>query len=83
MKGLISADDNMSNLTSASGEISASSSSRNESAVGNFYNNQSSASINQAPPPKKKRNLPGNPGLIDPKILNWPCLLSLNDFISI
>lgn len=58
-------DDNMSNLTCASGEISASSS-RHESSAGNFYNQQTSASINQAPPPpplKKKRNLPGNPGL--------------------
>lgn len=63
MKGLM-VDDNMSNLTFASGEISASSSTRNDQSVGNLYPQNSSASTNQLPPPpnKKKRSLPGNPG---------------------
>lgn len=58
----------MSNLTSTSAEISASKiSARNES--GNYlYPQQTYASINQEqviiqPSNKKKRNLPGNPGL--------------------
>ena len=65
MKGNLMVDDNMSNLTFASGEISASSSTRNDQSVGNLYPQNSAASTNQLPPPpnKKKRSLPGNPGL--------------------
>ena len=59
MKGLV-VDESMSNLTSTSGEVSASSGTRIE--TGALYPQQSFASTNQAPPPKKKRNLPGNPG---------------------
>jgi len=51
----------MSNLTSASSEISASSGIRNDN--GFFHAHQySSTSINQEPQPKKKRSLPGHPG---------------------
>ncbi|XP_068648063.1 protein indeterminate-domain 7-like [Aristolochia californica] len=50
-------EENMSNLTSASGEASVSSGNRAEN--GNSYQ-QSYASPNP-PPAKKKRNLPGNP----------------------
>uniref|UniRef100_A0A5B6ZS98 Putative zinc finger protein NUTCRACKER-like n=1 Tax=Davidia involucrata TaxID=16924 RepID=A0A5B6ZS98_DAVIN len=57
MKGMI-LDDNMSNLTCASNEVSISSSNRNE--ISTMYPQQSFASPNQ-PPPKKRRNLPGNP----------------------
>ncbi|KAM1388351.1 hypothetical protein ACFX2I_016491 [Malus domestica] len=65
-KGLM-VDENMSNLTCASGDLSASNSSiRNESSsAGTVYPHPaSSAQIQQQqapPPPKKKRNLPGNP----------------------
>ncbi|PON96020.1 TFIIH C1-like domain containing protein [Trema orientale] len=83
MKGLM-VDDNMSNLTFASGEISASSSTRNDQSVGNLYPQNSSASTNQLPPPpnKKKRSLPGNP---DPDAeviaLSPKTLLATNRFI--
>ena len=57
-------EENMSNLTSASGEASVSSGNRTE--IGTNYSQQYFA-----PPPtqtqpvvKKKRNLPGNPGLV-------------------
>lgn len=63
--GFVMDDQNMSNLTSsASGEASASSGTRNETFC-NMYPIQSSlASTNQASAgPKKKRSLPGNPGL--------------------
>jgi len=54
-------EENMSNLTSASSEISASSGIRNDN--GFFHAHQhSSTSINQEPQPKKKRSLPGHPG---------------------
>lgn len=59
MKGLVM-DENMSNLTSASSEISASSGTRNEN--GSLYPQHSSASTNLEPQPKKKRSLPGHPG---------------------
>ncbi|KAJ1442811.1 Zinc finger C2H2 superfamily [Sesbania bispinosa] len=49
----------MSNLTSASSEISASSGTRNEN--GSLYPQYSSTSTNQEPQPKKKRSLPGHP----------------------
>ncbi|RDX86753.1 Protein indeterminate-domain 7, partial [Mucuna pruriens] len=53
-------EEKMSNLTSASSEISASSGIRNEN--GSLYAQFSSTSINQEPPqPKKKRSLPGHP----------------------
>ena len=55
LKGLM-VDENMSNLTSASGEASASSGTRNETSF---------VSANQSPAAaaaKKKRSLPGNPG---------------------
>ncbi|KAH8482519.1 hypothetical protein H0E87_029821 [Populus deltoides] len=51
-------DENMSNLTSASGEVSASSGSRIE--TGAIYPQHSFDSTNQ-PPPKKKKSFPGNP----------------------
>ncbi|KAM1012836.1 hypothetical protein FF1_042849 [Malus domestica] len=61
-------DENMSNLTCASGDLSASNSSiRNESSSAGTVYPQHSASSTQIqqqqapPPPKKKRNLPGNP----------------------
>lgn len=50
MKGL-SVEENMSNLTSASSEISASSATKN-----------GKASTNLEPQTKRKRNLPGHPG---------------------
>ena len=53
-------DENMSNMTSASSEISASSGTRND--TGSLYAQQSSTSTIQEPQPKKKRNLPGHPG---------------------
>ncbi|KAI4316518.1 hypothetical protein L6164_024497 [Bauhinia variegata] len=72
MKGLV-VDEAMSNLTSASSEISASS--------GNPAQ-QSCVSTNQEPQPKKKRNLPGNP---DPDAeviaLSPKTLLATNRFI--
>ncbi|CAL9125901.1 unnamed protein product [Musa acuminata var. zebrina] len=49
MEGLVIVEENMSNLTSASGEASASS------------NQQSSLIATEPSPVKKKRNLPGNP----------------------
>ncbi|KAJ9183589.1 hypothetical protein P3X46_007421 [Hevea brasiliensis] len=80
MKGVIM-DENLSNLTSASGEISASSGSRIETA-GTMYLQQSFPSTNQAPPPKKRRSLPGNP---DPDAeviaLSPKTLLATNRFI--
>lgn len=61
MKAGFLVEENMSNLTSASGEVSASSGSRVE--TGPMYTQQSfSSSTNEAPPPKRKRSLPGNPG---------------------
>ncbi|KAK7831224.1 protein indeterminate-domain 7 [Quercus suber] len=73
--------ENMSNLTTASGEISASSSTRNEN-TGTLYSQQSSASTNLAPPPKRKRNLPGNP---DPEAeviaLSPKSLMATNRFL--
>ena len=59
MKGL-AMDENMSNLTSASGEVSASSGSRIE--TGAAKHPQHSFDSTNQPPPKKKKNLPGNPG---------------------
>ncbi|KAI4337148.1 hypothetical protein L6164_015596 [Bauhinia variegata] len=65
----------MSNLTSASSEISASAGPKN-------YPQHSSTSTNQASEPKKKRNLPGNP---DPDAeviaLSPKSLLATNRFI--
>lgn len=62
MKGFL-VEENMSNLTSASGEVSASTGSRVETGT-NFYTQHSLSSTNEAPPPsKKKRSLPGNPGI--------------------
>lgn len=55
MKGLI-VDESMTSFTSTSGEVSASSATRFETATATQY---SFASTNQ---PKKKRSLPGNPG---------------------
>jgi len=51
-------EENMSNLTSASGEASASSGNRTE--IGTNY---LAPPPTQTQPAKKKRNLPGNPGL--------------------
>lgn len=71
----------MSNLTSASSEISASSGIRNDN--GSLYAHQySSTSINQEPQPKKKRSLPGHP---DPEAeviaLTPHTLLATNRFL--
>ena len=57
-------DENMSNLTSASGEASVSSSgNRAEIGINNFPQQYfASPTAPQSQPPKKKRNLPGNPG---------------------
>lgn len=67
-------EENMSNLTSASGEASVSSSNRNDN--NNIYPPQqyNFAPPNQQTQPtqqiKKKRNQPGNPGL-NSKLLNY------------
>lgn len=53
-------DENMSNLTSASSEISASSGTRTD--IGSLNPQYSSTSTNQEPLPKKRRSLPGHPG---------------------
>ncbi|KAJ4833793.1 hypothetical protein Tsubulata_014712 [Turnera subulata] len=75
MKGLM-VDENVSNLTSASGEISVSSGSRTE--TGAMYPQQPIASTNQTPPPpKKKRSLPGNPGFKFNQNHNYKYLLVL------
>ena len=68
-------DENMSNLTSASGEASASS--------GNIYQ-QSVASPNPTTTVKKKRNLPGNPGFF-PILsdLGFSCFFSSLQSISL
>ncbi|KAI9106432.1 hypothetical protein K1719_021960 [Acacia pycnantha] len=81
MKGLV-ADENMSNLTCASSEISASSGTRNDTPVSLYaHNRYSSTSAIQEPQPKKKRNLPGNP---DPEAevvaLSPKTLLATNRF---
>ncbi|XP_010262086.1 PREDICTED: protein indeterminate-domain 7 isoform X2 [Nelumbo nucifera] len=86
MKGFIiqqhpAADqENMSNLTSASGEASVSSG--NKAETGAMYPQQSFASPNQTPVVKKKRNLPGNP---DPDAeviaLSPKALLATNRFV--
>ncbi|KAJ4953659.1 hypothetical protein NE237_030491 [Protea cynaroides] len=52
-------EENISNLTSASGEASVSSGNRTE--TGTLYPQQSFPSANQTPVVKKKRNLPGKP----------------------
>lgn len=62
-------EEKISNLTSASGEVSVSS--------GNRYPQQSFASSNQTPAVKKKRNLPGNPGL---KINSYTPFLNGDDY---
>nr|DAD44399.1 TPA_asm: hypothetical protein HUJ06_002629 [Nelumbo nucifera] len=82
MKGFIiqqhpAADqENMSNLTSASGEASVSSG--NKAETGAMYPQQSFASPNQTPVVKKKRNLPGNPEVI---ALSPKALLATNRFV--
>lgn len=75
MKGLVVqqpqpvVDENMSNLTSASNEASVSSVNRNDSGGGIYPQqyfvppNQPQVTQNQQQQVKKKRNLPGNPGL--------------------
>ncbi|KAL9304362.1 hypothetical protein ACSQ67_021625 [Phaseolus vulgaris] len=61
-------EENMSNLTSASGEASASSGNRTE--IGTNYPQQYlPPPPTQTQPPKKKRNLPGNPGLFSYSLL--------------
>ncbi|XVF35328.1 hypothetical protein REPUB_Repub18cG0136100 [Reevesia pubescens] len=81
MKGLV-VDESMSNLTSTSGEVSASSGTRIETAGSVLYPQQSFASSNQAPPPKKKRSLPGNPDPDAEVIAFSPkTLLATNRFI--
>lgn len=67
LKGNLVVDESMSNLTSTSGEVSASSGTRIKTTAGTVLNPQQSlfASTNQgagAATTKKKRNLPGNPG---------------------
>ncbi|GKV03618.1 hypothetical protein SLEP1_g15892 [Rubroshorea leprosula] len=79
MRGFV-VDENMSNLTSTSGEVSASSGIE----TGNMYPQPSFASSNQAapPPPKKKRSLPGNPAPDAEVIALSPkSLLATNRFI--
>ncbi|XP_027335364.1 protein indeterminate-domain 11-like isoform X2 [Abrus precatorius] len=85
MKGLMFqqqvVEENMSNLTSASGEASASSGNRTE--IGTSYPQQYLVQPQtQTPPAKKKRNLPGNP---DPDAeviaLSPKSLLATNRFI--
>ncbi|KAK7383329.1 hypothetical protein VNO78_29006 [Psophocarpus tetragonolobus] len=70
----------MSNLTSTSSEISASSGIRNDN--GSLYAQYSSTSISQEPQPKKKRSLPGHP---DPEAeviaLSPQTLLATNRFV--
>lgn len=59
-------EENMSNLTSASGEASASSGNRTEIGTSSSYpqvQQQYLVPPTQSQPMKKKRNLPGNPGL--------------------
>ncbi|KAJ7958366.1 Protein indeterminate-domain like [Quillaja saponaria] len=74
----------MSNLTSTSVKISASSGTktRNDSTAGSLYLQQSSTSTNQESQPKRKRSLPGNP---DPEAeviaLSPKSLLATNRFI--
>ncbi|KAG4953694.1 hypothetical protein JHK82_039312 [Glycine max] len=71
----------MSNLTSASSEISASSGIRNDNGS-SLYAQYSSTSISQEPQPKKKRSLPGHP---DPEAeviaLTPRTLLATNRFV--
>jgi len=64
----------MSNLTSASGEASASSGNRTE--IGSDYSQQYFASppTQTQAPPKKKRNLPGNPGFFFLLFINFQSL---------
>ncbi|XVF89079.1 hypothetical protein PTKIN_Ptkin19aG0102000 [Pterospermum kingtungense] len=80
MKGLVVDEISMSNLTSTSGEVSASSATRIETGTGTqYYPQQSFVSSNQT---KKKRNLPGNP---DPDAeviaLSPKTLLATNRFV--
>ncbi|WJX74659.1 Protein indeterminate-domain 7 [Trifolium repens] len=87
IKGFIE-EENMSNLTSASGEASANSSgNRNEIGTNNYHQqylapSQSTQIHDEAPPPKKRRNLPGNP---DPEAeviaLSPKTLMATNRFI--
>ncbi|CAL0332716.1 unnamed protein product [Lupinus luteus] len=74
------ADENMSNLTSASSEISASSGSKSNTV--SLYSQYSSTSTDQEPLPKKKRSLPGHP---DPEAeviaLSPKSLIATNRFI--
>lgn len=59
-------EENMSNLTSASGEASVSSGNRTEIGTSSSYpqvQQQYLVPPTQSQPMKKKRNLPGNPGL--------------------
>lgn len=80
MKGLVvqqpqsMVEENMSNLTSASNEASASSVSRNDNG-GSIYQQQyfvaqNQSQVTQPQPVKKKRNLPGNPGVIKIQFLS-------------
>lgn len=52
-------EENLSNLTSASGEASACSGNRSDQLPVDYSGGQY---FSVPPPPKKKRNLPGNPG---------------------
>ena len=69
MKGLLfhqqqqqGLEENMSNLTSASGEASVSSGNRTEAGT-NYPQQYFTTPPPQTQPVRKKRNLPGNPGL--------------------
>jgi len=71
----------MSNLTSASGEASASSGNRTE--IGTSYPQQylpPPPTTQTQQPPKKKRNLPGNPGLCS-SVIYSNSKLNLIDFL--
>ena len=77
MKGLLfhqqqqqGLEENMSNLTSASGEASVSSGNRTEAGTNYPQQYVSTATPQTQPVNKKKRNLPGNPGLGSDPYLN-------------
>ncbi|KAL2337951.1 hypothetical protein Fmac_012397 [Flemingia macrophylla] len=76
------AEENMSNLTSASGEASASSGNRTELGTNTYPQQYLAPPPSQTQPVKKKRNLPGNP---DPDAeviaLSPKSLLATNRFI--
>ncbi|KAM7480564.1 hypothetical protein LguiA_028777 [Lonicera macranthoides] len=75
-------EENLSNLTCASGETSVSSAGNRTENCSIYPHQYFTPSLNQTPPPKKKRNLPGNP---DPDAeviaLSPRSLLATNRFV--